>query len=1056
MTKKKVFRKILTVAVMLAVMIFAIAILGALDVSADEAQTPSIDSSQEQIFGNGTHIYVVEGTSGGTAVYYMSGSTKVYVNPNGATGDDLSGYSIYGGFKNTIFDGDTYITMTGGKVMNIIGAGTAASTTDLTLGQVNSVYIKITGGTVTNRVAASLAAGVKGNVSIEITGGTVPDVYGAVARSSSGATWRRVYGNSTITITGNTTVTGEVHCGDGYNPVNGTQTLVTTVPITFKLHGPASVETYLDNFLYKDGSTWKVKGSVTVPAGATFTIADGETLSVPAGATLTNNGTIVNNGNLDIVGTVRNNGSISCSNHTYTYSCDTTCNLCGSTRSVSCEAKTGSVSGSTITVPCKYCGSTIGTVTINSSTVKYNGSGRSLAVSLTGIYAGTTQTVSYTKSGDSSFSGTPVYPGTYTGSVTVAGVTASATLTVEKADLSVATAPSVTYYYGEDAQSKSITGKVVAATNSSLTVSGTWAWSGSQAVFTPDSSVADYFNSLPAQTVVHNVQAATPVIVIESPSPAIMPGMSIVFDMTVTNPYTSTPASLPTTYCYVYKIGQNGTLEYSYEEKFTVPSDVSVGETVYVYVGSFAESGKYEIGISNTVELFIGQIDYTEQITQVQTNLDNAIAALNQADTDNAKELAEAIEDLEGAIAAAQAAAEQAAADGDDALGAALTKKIDEADAALDKKISDLGDALDEAVKELKQADKDNADALAQAIVDLTATIEVAQAAAEAYADAGDEALGAALTKKIDEADAALDKKISDLGDALDEAVKELKQADKDNAEALAQAIVELTATIEAAQAAAEAYADAGDDALGAALTKKIDEADAILQENIEKVQENLDTQVERLDQVDAENAEALRQAIEDLMSAIRASQAIAKSAAKLGDAELKAALTEKIDAADKALAQAIEDVQNNLDAAQKALEDAIAAGDKQLAGKISALDAALATAQAVLGAADDELSGRIDEATNTLQTAIDAVQKSLDETKAALSDADAALKKADADNKAALEATDAALAEKDEKLNTMSVVAIVLGSVGLLGNAGLITWIILDKKGILAKLLKK
>ncbi len=1008
MTNKKTFRTIITIVVMLAVMISAIALFGALDVSADAAQTPTMQVSNihKNIFGQGTHIYVVAGTNGGTAVYYMNGSTKVYLNPNGAAGDDLSQYTIYGGPNGYYLDGDTYITMTGGTVKDVYGAGAGANDTDASLGQVNgNVNIKITGGTVTGIVGASGNVAVNGNVNIEITGGTIGSVYASVYLNNYGASWRRVTGDSTITITGSAKVNGDVFCGSSYYPVDGVVTLVSTAPIILKkASNVSSAEYYIDKFLYKDGSTWKVKGNVTIPSGAKLTIAEGETLSVPVNATLNNNGTIVNNGNLNIVGTVNNNGSISCTNHTYTYACDKTCNLCDSTRDVSCEVETGSVSGNTITVSCKHCGETAGTVTISDSTVKYNGNNRSLAVSVTGIYAGTTQTVSYTKSGDDSFSGTPMYPGTYTGSVTVAGATVNATLTIEKADLSVATAPSVTYFYGEDAQSKDITGKVVAATNSSLTVNGTWAWSGNQAVFTPDSSVAAYFNTLPAQTVTHNVQAVTPIIEITAPSPSAMPGMKVNFEIVVKNPYTNESESLPKHYVYKYRVGTTVNILTSSAAIFTIPDTAALGDTIYIYVENLAEDGKYAVGQSNTVEIYIGQVDYSEDIEKVQTNLDEAIARLEGVDAKNAKDLADAIASLNSAIEAAKTAAQNA----DAALRAELVKKIDDADKALDNKINQVQINLDNAVARLDAADKKNADDLAKAIADLNAAVDAAEAAAEA----ADAALKAELVAKIDEADKALEAKIDEVQKNLDDAVDALEAADKKNSEDLAQAILDLNAAIDAAEAAAEA----ADAALRAELVKKIDDADAILQENIDKVQENLDTEVERLDKVDKENADALAQAIVDLQATIKASQALAKAAAQSGDRALKATLEEKINAADAALEALIDEVQANLDAAIKALEEADESNSKEIAKAYADLDVALQAAKAVLGSADKALEDKVEKADAALRGSIEALEA------------------------------------KDKQLNTMSVVAIVLGGIGLLGNAGLLSWIIVDKKKKLTK----
>ena len=1065
--KKRTLRSIICIAVVIAVVLGVLIFAGTLKVSAEGARTPSVETSFTQIFGNGTPLYIVSGTEGETAIYYMSGSSKVYLNPNGAKGDDMSAYSIYGGADGYHLDGDTNITMSGGKVKNIFGAGAGATVQDQTLGKLNgNVFITITGGSVTRGVFASNSAEVTGNVTIKITGGTVGDVYGTLLVSNYGTGWRRVGGFANITITGETKVTGTVSAGDGNYPVDGAKTLVSTVPVTLKDSSTlASTESNYNNFLYKNGSTWKVKGSVTIPEGATLTVNAGETLSVPSGATLNNNGTIVNNGSANIKGTVNNSGSASCTNHNYTYECDQTCNLCGFIR-LGVNHAAGNVFVHTenyLAANCVYCGIEIGNYWVYVSDMTYTGEGRFATGAPNGEYRINTDSTTYYYSDGTPVGGNPVNVGSYYVEVISGNAVLRKDFRILPCDLEVKSAPTVYHIYGEDADEKEIHATIVLKGTDTV-VNGTWTreWRGNylMAKFTPTDEHAGNVNELEHQKITYNMTPATPTVTITTPSPAIMPGMKIRMNVTVENPHATFNVLTPPDYTVTYKVGANGTPVTVDGIEFTLPMDAAtLGDTVYVTVKSLAHLGYYTEGTSNTVELFVGQVDYSEDINRI----DNAISALNNANVKNAEDLAAAIVELNAAIDAA----EQAAADGDTALKNELVAKINEADAALEAKLGRVEENLNNAITVLNAADKKNADELAQAIIDLNLAIEAAQAAAEAYAKAGDDALEAALTKKIDDADAVLQKNIEEVQTNLNNAVAALDKADKENAAALAQAIVDLNLAIETAQAAAEAYAKAGDDALNTALTKKIDDADAILQENIDKLAEHLDVQVERLDKVDAENAAALKKAIEELTATIKAARAIAQASAELGDKELKAELTDKIDVADKALADAIESVQENLDDAKVALELAITNGDTKLDGKITKLNDALNTAKSVLEAADLEMNGKIDEAKSVLETAIAAVQKSLDETKAALEAADKAnreaLNKADADNKAALEAADKAnrealdnadkaLAQKDKKLNTMSVVAIVLGSIGLLGNGGLLTWIILDKKKLIKK----
>ena len=974
MTNKKVLKSIITVTVILAVVLGAIVIFGTLDTAAAEgAKTPIYKDSSKDIYAQGTHIYIVDGTNGGTAVYYLSGSSKVYVNPNGASGDDLSDFAIRGGGYGYVLAGDVNITMTGGKVNQITCTGGGSTATDQSLGNVQgNAYVTVTGGTITKRLTVSWYNPFVGSVNFKITGGTIGNVYGYVERSNSGYPDCRVHGSSTVSITGSATITGEVGLGDGYYPVSGTKTLVTTVPVKLEPSNTlATPEDNMNNFLYKNGSTWKVKGSVTIPEGATLTVNSGETLSVPSRATLNNNGTIVNNGTSDIKGTVNNNGSASCTTHNYSYVCDTTCNLCGATRSASCEYDAGSmtVEGSKIIVKCKHCGTELGTVELRADDKAYTASTYSPSVSSSGIRL-ESYTLSYTNDSGNLITA-PSHPGNYTVTMEYAhGVTVSDTFTITKANLAVKENPKVYRIYGEDSNTKPIEA-VIVIEGTNVVVSGTWTreWGGNYLLgkFTPTDEHAPYVNALDRQMLEHVVSPATPVISISSPSPAIMPGMKIKLNVSIKNPYADTGVILPPDVSVTYKVGQNGTSVTVDGTEFTLPTDgAALGDTLYVTVNTDSHFSYYTAGTSNTITIFVGQIDYTEDIENLQGRIDTIEGNLNNA-----------IADLESSI---------------DALNKANIKNAED----LSKAISNLNDAIEQAISDLNDA------------------IEQAQQAAESFASVKDAELKAELEAKLTEAVATLNTRINDAESALntkiekvqanlDDAVARLEAADKKNADDLAQAIIDLNAAIDAAEAAAKQARDE----LKAELVKKIDDADAILQANIDKVQENLDNEVDRLDQVDKENAEALAQAIKDLQTAIKTSQAVARAVAYTADRELKASLSEKIEAADVALEALISEVSANLEAAVKELKEADEANSKDIAKKYAELDVALQAAKAVLNSNDEALK----EADALLRTSINALE------------------------------------EKDEQLNTMSVVAIVLGSLGVLGNAGLITYTVLEKK---------
>ena len=174
----------------------------------------------------------VEAAPNGTRVWYMDGSTKKYVTNNGENGEDLSGWYIFVGSSNA--DG----------MHNVNG-------------------------------------------SITMTGGMVDRIY-------AGQSYGYFTGTSSITITGGSV--NYIHCNaimgsEGFDRI-GTVTIfdATGTAIDTSWGGKA------DNVVQKKGTTWNVSGNGIIPSGVSLTVNENETLTVPSGATLRNNGTLVNNG----------------------------------------------------------------------------------------------------------------------------------------------------------------------------------------------------------------------------------------------------------------------------------------------------------------------------------------------------------------------------------------------------------------------------------------------------------------------------------------------------------------------------------------------------------------------------------------------------------------------------------------------------------------------------------------------------------------------------------------------------------------------------------------
>ncbi len=183
---------------------------------------------------------------------------------------------------------------------------------------------------------------------------------------------------------------------------------------------------------------------------------------------------------------------------------------------------------------------------------------------------------------------------------------------------------------------------------------------------------------------------------------------------------------------------------------------------------------------------------------------------------------------------------------------------------------------------------------------------------------------------------------------------------------------------------------------------------------------------------------------LSDEIAALRDALEQAKVDFADADEALKKELLQEIEKAQATLQTAIEQVASDLETAEKELLEAIAAGNTVLDRKIKILNTSLVTAKAVLEAADSankaELTAKIEEADKALQAAIEALQTAVDDLSAELDKAKSDLAKADADNKADLEA-------KDSQQQTFIIVVCVISCVALCGTAGLLVWMLVDKR---------
>ena len=650
------------------------------------------------------------------------------------------------------------------------------------------------------------------------------------------------------------------------------------------------------------------------------------------------------------------------------------------------------------------------------------------------------------------FTGKGAFYGTYTKEVEIV-----------KGNLVIKEGPAATHGYGDDPSKHPISGKVVVKNNEAMEIPGTWTWvSGTtKATFTPDAAYVDLFHALGEQDVTVTVTATTPTLAITSPSSAMMPGQSIQMGVAITNPHNASLSDLPTNFTLSYQIGEGGSATVINGTSFTLPSDTVIGSTLYVTVKSDAVSGKYAVGTSNTVEIKVGQVDYSKNINDLQTQLDE----LNNTYATDAE--------VQNKIDAIQSQLDQldsTYATDSDITG--IQDQIDNLNATLATKAE-----LDAAKLALENAIAQKADSatLATEITNLNNAIE----AAKTFATDKDTALKAA----IEAADGVLMKAIDQVQKNLDEAKTNLQAAidTKADSTTLADEVSKLNAAIDAAKT----FATDKDTELKAA----IEAADGVLKKAIDQVQKNLDEAKTNLQA--AIDTKADSTTLADEVSKLNAAIDAAKTFATDKDTELKAA----IEAADGVLMKAIDQVQKNLNAAKATLNKAIKDGDAALDDKITKLNEALAAAKTALEAADTankaELNATITEAKTALTEAIEQVEWELEAAKQALDkaikDGDAALddkitelnealaaaktalEAADTANKAELNATIAeadaalkatiqalsnelnstkqALEEKDGELQVFITVVSVISGVALVGSGSFVTWFFLDRK---------
>lgn len=254
------------------VMVFTIIPSASITVRAAEASIPTIEGTK--IYANGTPI-TIEAAEGGTAVWYINGNEKTYVNTSGSTGEDMSDWTIFGGMSNKTLNGNTSITINGGNVKAILGGGY-----NISGNVVGNCQVVMNGGSVTELSGGGdIGAEVSGDVYVKMTGGTVECIY---------ASKEAVDGNAYVEVTGG-------HVTDMIYKVQYLSSKITG-SLSLILTNSASVASEYLNVIRKSETNWEVTGNPEIPAGTSLVIAEGETLTIDRGESINNAGTIVNNG----------------------------------------------------------------------------------------------------------------------------------------------------------------------------------------------------------------------------------------------------------------------------------------------------------------------------------------------------------------------------------------------------------------------------------------------------------------------------------------------------------------------------------------------------------------------------------------------------------------------------------------------------------------------------------------------------------------------------------------------------------------------------------------
>ena len=163
---------------------------------------------ERSVYGGGNYGYVADGTGHKSDIYVLGGTVKqsVFGGSNMQKGQIVNIWvkdgtvqgNVYGG-SNTqgIVNGLATINMSGGNVTNIFGGGFGANTN-----MASGTVVNVSNGTINNNVYGGGELGtITGNTNVTVSGGTMKNVFGA---GKGGNTTAQVSGQTYVTVTGGT------------------------------------------------------------------------------------------------------------------------------------------------------------------------------------------------------------------------------------------------------------------------------------------------------------------------------------------------------------------------------------------------------------------------------------------------------------------------------------------------------------------------------------------------------------------------------------------------------------------------------------------------------------------------------------------------------------------------------------------------------------------------------------------------------------------------------------------------------------------------------------